>query len=234
MKRFASLALALIMIFALAVPAFAEVSPTGVVYYNIDTGIEGSGIVDASANKVAKDGDETVTFKASDDEGYFTYWIIEGDYTIVSGSLTEDTITIIPHSDVKAVASFSKEKDYLRMTAEAVTEEDGSAVVDIPRVLKGSDTVVTFTATDKAGTFVEWEFKCAYKLVEGNTKTKVVKIIPYTDVHGIAYFKHSATPSKPDDSSTSPKTGDMLYVIIAVMALACGAVVFSAYKLKKG
>ena len=222
------------MIFALAIPAFAEVSPTGVEYYKIDTGVEGMGTVDASANKVATDVDEAVTLVANDEGGYFTYWIIDGEYTIVDGSLTDSTITIIPNSDIDAIASFSKEKDYLNMTAKAVPEELGNAEVDIPRVRKGSDTVVTFTATETGGKFIEWKFDCAYKLVEGTLKSKVVKMIPYTDVDGTAYFETAAAPSKPDESSTSPKTGDPLLLVIPVMILALGAAVFATRKLIKG
>ena len=234
MKRFASIIMVLIMLFALTVTVYAEESPTAAPgYYRITASTEGSGTINTTTNKVEKNTDGTVTLTATDDEGYFTYWIISGEYKIVEGSLNDPVITIMPSSDIDAVASFSKEKDYLNMTVDAIPDELGNAYVDIPRVKKGENTVVTFTAEEDGGEFIEWKFDCAYELVSGTMTSKEVKIIPFTDVHGTAYFKAAPAPGKKDDSNTSPKTGDPLTVVIPVMALAFAAALFAAKKLRK-
>ena len=233
MKRFASIILVIAMLFTLAVSVAAEESPTPVDYYKINTDTEGSGSVTISTNKVEKDTDGTVTLTATNDEGFFTYWIIDGNYRIVDGSLTDSVITIVPESDIDAVGSFSVDKDYLTMTVECVPADLGKGEVDIPKVKKGTDTVVTFTATETGGDFIEWKFDCAYALVSGSLTSEVVKIIPYTDVHGTAYFKAAPTPGKQDDGKTSPKTGDPLMYLIPLMALALGAAVVAAKKLRK-
>ena len=119
------------------------------------------------------------------------------------------------------------------MTAVSDDESLGTASVDIEKVLKGSDTVVTFTATETNGTFIEWKFACDYKLVSGDLTSKEVKIIPYTDVEGFAYFKTAPAPDKPDNSGTAPRTGDPLPYVVTFMFLALGAAAVAVMKLKK-
>lgn len=235
MKRFAAITLALILMFTVAISVAAQESPSGKQFYKIDVSSEGSGTATSSTNKVEKDTGDTVTLTADPNQGFFTRWIIDGDYELLDGYSIEDPVIVIrPSSDIKAIASFSIEKDYLNMFAEADTPGQDTAEVDIPRVLKGSETEVTFTATEVDSEFIEWEFFCEYKIVSGDLKSKVVTIIPYTDVHGIAHFKQGTKPSpKPDDSETAPKTGDPLPYAIPVMALAFGAAVVATKKLKK-
>ena len=235
MKRFAALTLAFILMFTFAVSVAAQDSPVGKQYYSIEVSAEGSGSASSSTNKVEVDSDDTVTLTADPDQGYFTRWIIDGDYELVEGYTLEDPVIVIrPRSDINATASFSVDPNYLSMFVEVDTPGNGTAYVDLPKVQKGTETVVTFTAEEDGDEFIEWEFFCEYKIVSGDLKSKVIKIIPYTDIHAVAHFKNGQQqPSNPDDSEESPKTGDPLPYALPVMALAFGAAVVAAKKLKK-
>ena len=235
MKRFVALTLALMLALAMTVTAFAEETPSpgAKEYYKITVSSEGSGSAEASDVKVEKDSDGTVTLSAPADKGYFTRWIISGDYEILDGKTIYDpVITIRPISDIEAIASFSVDKDYLTMTVETVTDGNGTASVDKNKVLKGSDEEVTFTATEDGDEFVEWQLFCDYKIVSGSLTSKTLTVIPYTDIRAVAYFKISSGPN-PDDNPDSPKTGDPLPYVICFMAIALGAAVLASKKLKK-
>ena len=225
--------IALMLIFVFTVSAAAQSSPTGKEYYKISTDTQGSGTATASANKVEKESGETVTLTAVDEDGFFTRWIIDGDYELVDGATISDpVITVIPHSDLNVTGNFSVEEDYLNMTAVAVTPGHDTAAVAPARVRKGADEQVVFTATEVDSKFIEWEFQCDYKLVSGDLKSKTVTIIPYTDVKGIAYFEQGATPPNPDDSETAPRTGDPVLYVIPFMMMALAAAIVAAKKLK--
>lgn len=233
MKRFTSIVVALLLLITMAVSVTALESPTPKQYYNITTSAEGSGTCTASVNKVEKNTDGTVTLTANQDKGYFTRWIFrEGEYEILDGkTLSDPVITIIPRSDIDVTASFSVEENYLNMFVEVDTPGNGTAEVDIPKVLKGSDTQVTFTANEADDEFIEWEFFCEYTIVSGDLKSKTITIIPYTDIHGVAHFKQGAQPPKPDDSDTSPKTGDPAAKVLPFMILALCAAFVATRKL---
>ena len=235
MKRFVALILAVVMVFALAVGASALKSPEGKEYYKITSTVEYEGRTagDATSYKVEKNSDETITLTANAHDGFFTRWIISGGYEIVDGSLDSPVITIRPTSDVKAVASYRKEADYLTITVESVTNGNGYGTTDKSKVPVGSDEVVTLTAVEVNDTFEQWELYCDYTIVEGSLKSKVLKIIPYTDIRAVAYFKGASKSGTGDDSKTSPKTGDPLYAVIPFMAIALAAAFISMKKLKE-
>ncbi|WP_407383084.1 hypothetical protein [Ruminococcus sp.] len=117
MKKIISIALVLVMVFALtAVATSAKESPTGEKYYSISTDAEGAGTASADKNKIAKDAtgdDANVTLTATGNGGIFTKWIISGNYDIVSGDLNSAVIVIKPQSDVHATAFFTSDgKDH--------------------------------------------------------------------------------------------------------------------------
>ena len=232
MKKIVALLLAVVMVFAVAAVAFAEESPSPDRYYKVTTEVEGGGSASASTNKILKNSDGTVTLVASDDGGYFNRWLIKGSYEIVEGTLTDPIITIRPTSDIEAVANFTKEEGYLNITTEAVAPSDGTASVDKPRIAKDQGIVVTLTATETNGTFVEWDLQCDYNIVEGDLKSKVLKIEPLTDIHAIAYFKGASKPGDKDEDKTSPKTGDPLFAVIPFMMLALAAAFIASKKLR--
>lgn len=231
MKRIFAIALAIVLVFAFTVSVAAKSSPTGKQYYKITISVEGSGTARSSANKIIKASGDTVILTAEELDGYFTRWIITGDYDAVDGTISEKVFTIRPKSDIYAIANFSIDANVLHITGQAVG--GGSVIISHEVVGKGTDTIVTLTAVDGEEKFVEWEIKSDYKIVEGTLKTRVLKIIPYTDIVATARFNGAAKPGKPDDSDTSPRTGDPLYVVIPFMAIALAGLFISMKKLRK-
>ncbi len=107
-KIFAVLIAALIVVFA-AVPAFASPSPTkssGKYKVTMHNQNGGSG---SYTEQWDKDG-EHVTLKAHPNNGFtFTKWVIDGDYEIVKGKLTDDEIVLKLKSDIDVTPQFKKE-----------------------------------------------------------------------------------------------------------------------------
>ena len=234
MRKFLALMLALVIAASLVVTVSAATyeSPTPKQYYNVTTSTEGSGTVSADPNKVEQGSGDTTTLKAVNGDGFFTLWIIQGSYEIISGTLESPDLVIRPLSDVNVTACFTVDPDYYTITTEAVGA--GSAAANPGRVRKGSRGTSTLTATEEGGTFVKWELQCDYEIVEGSLTSKVLVIRPLTDVHAIAYFKEANKDAgKKDEGSTSPKTGDISMIFIAVMLLAAGAAVFAVKKIRE-
>ena len=241
MKKVLSIALILVVAFTLTISAAAEyISPVPKEYYDINIGVEPNtnyGTAIASSDKVQRDSDDTVTLTASDKNGFFNDWVIEGDFEIVEGDLNSPVIKIRPKSDIKATANFSKEKDNWTFTVEA--NGKGTASVKPSKLPKGSDELVTFTATDGEGKFIKWELQFQYDIVEGSLTSKKLVVRPHSDINAIAYFTGAATPDSPttkpnggNGSNNSPKTGDPLFLIIALVAAAFGTGVFAFRKIK--
>lgn len=135
-----------------------------------------------------------------------------------------------------AAAESPEKVKYYSMTAEAIG--NGEATVSPAKVEIGSDGTATFTATEKGGKFIRWEFQCDYDVVSGtvtnDTSTdKVVVLKPKSDIHGIAYFEGGSTPDQKDSGTTAPKTGDMTLVFVGILLLALGASVFAFKKIKE-
>ena len=115
MKKLVSIVLALVMIFALTSTVAAEVSPVGKDHYTIIVGYDpadgslGTADSDKKTVKVdatGKDGEVTLTAEQRAD-GEFVEWVIDGEYEIVSGSLTDPVLVIRPLSDIEAIAKFT-------------------------------------------------------------------------------------------------------------------------------
>ena len=242
MKKVISIALIVMMVLAMTVSASALVSPTPTDYYNMTVGSEGRGHAETSTDKVEVNSDDSVTFTAYEDGGYFTKWIVDGEYDVISGSEYDPEFVIKPHSDVNAIASFSEEKDYLNVYTKSQPAEYGDCSAEPSRIEKGSDGTSTLTATEKnGGTFQEWVLECEYEIVSGDLKSKVLVIRPKTDVYATAYFtkpgEPATEPSKPtepgkDDSGSSPKTGYPLFLLFGVMGIALIAGGFAVKKIK--
>lgn len=117
MKKKILMAIVVALLTFSAIPVMAADSPTASAVYNITVGDktvskEGSSGIKVNGGKISistgvvKIGEE-VTLTATPNKGNkFSKWIIEGDYTIVSGNLTDATITIIPNSDLDIDAEF--------------------------------------------------------------------------------------------------------------------------------
>ena len=81
---------------------------------------------------VVKEG-KKVTLKAKANKGKkFSKWEIDGDFTIVSGSLTSDSITIIPNGDVDVDATFDPVKDGKGEGESKLVEPENESGVQAP------------------------------------------------------------------------------------------------------
>ena len=232
MKKVISIALVAMMIFALATASFyAADSPKPEGKYKVTVSTEGSGTAASSTISVAEDG--TVTLTATEGDGYFTKWIMTGNYTVVSGDEYSPVFTIKPTSDITAIASFSVEKDYLTIFVD--NSGDGSVSANPTKVKKGSGDTVTLTATEKDAPFTGWTLACEYEIVEGSLTSKTLVIKPLTDVHATAYFGKDvpANNSGTNGGSTSPQTGDYTVAMIALILMAMGLGAFAVKKIKE-
>lgn len=107
-KIFAVLVAAMIVVFA-AVPAFAVPSPTKSSGQYKVTMHNQNGGAGSYTEKKDKDG-QHVTLTAHPKNGYtFTKWVIEGDYEITKGSLTDDEIVVLLKSDIDVTPQFKGE-----------------------------------------------------------------------------------------------------------------------------
>lgn len=120
MKKKLLVAAAVSLLTLSSVSVMAANSPIADEYYNITiddqtTGKEGNTTVEVPGGTITTstgivEVGEEVTLTADADDGYtFKKWVIEGDYTIVDGSLEEGTITIIPNEDLNVNAEFVDE-----------------------------------------------------------------------------------------------------------------------------
>ncbi len=100
MKKFFAMLMIVAMMFAIAIPMSAEISPKPQPEVDTEVIPEAGGAVTEKDN-----GDGTVTLTVNPTKGYdFIKWVITGEYELVSGKLTDTTITIRPTTDVKAQA----------------------------------------------------------------------------------------------------------------------------------
>lgn len=245
MKRVISIALVALMIFALTVSASALDSPGPKDYYKIEVGSQGKGHATESTDKVEIGTDNTVTFNAYEDGGFFTKWIIDGKYTIVSGDEYSPVLVVRPESNVNATAYFSEEKDYLNVFVTVDPEGYGEAHADPQKVKKNSDGTITLTASGtNGGTFNVWALTGDYEIVSGDLNSATLVIRPFTDVYATAYFtKPGETPTQPkgegDDETpekggpkSSPKTGYPLFIVFGLLGLAMIGGVVATKKIK--
>lgn len=100
---------------------------------------------------------------------------------------------------------------------------------------------VRLTALKKNNaSFIGWDISGKYEIVSGTLKDSVIVVRPLSDIHAVAKFTdNTSTPDqqkateKPNSSSTSPKTGDPLLIILGLAALALGAGAFAVKKIKE-
>ncbi|MCH5303895.1 MAG: hypothetical protein J1E41_03440 [Ruminococcus sp.] len=107
MKKTLSLLVAAIILVLSAMPAFAVVSPTASKEYKVimHNPNGGSG---SYTTKTDKDG-KHATLTAHPKNGYeFSKWVIEGDYVLEDGELTDDVISVLLNSDIHVYPQFKK------------------------------------------------------------------------------------------------------------------------------
>lgn len=106
MKKIIAVLLAVVMVFALAVSTAALISPTPDDYNDIKVVVDGNGKAEADKYKVKKGSGDDVTLTATETTDSFINWTIDGEYVIVSGSLSSKVLVIEPESDIVATAHF--------------------------------------------------------------------------------------------------------------------------------
>lgn len=128
MKKIVSIILAVAILLAITAVTCSAAedydSPGGKPYYSIDVDTDGDGSATADKSKISKtaSGDDTkVKLSGTSKGGDFLGWTIEGDYEIVSGTLKDLELEIIPKSDIKAYASFSSSSSSKTTTTEKTT-----------------------------------------------------------------------------------------------------------------
>lgn len=157
MKKLLIPLLVLAMICSLSLCAFAESvqSPTAPVVYEVVVNQPDKNV--GSVNRV-DNADGTITFTVSaEDEATFTKWVLEGDYEIVSGSLTSKTITIRPKADnVKVNTVFNGEETTTAAadTTTAATSGDSNGSATSPETGAPVAAVAVVLATAMGAAFV--------------------------------------------------------------------------------
>ena len=126
-KRVCALIAVALLIFS-SVTVMAANSPVAPDYYEITVGgqtvgkngatniVTNGGKISISSGVIEAGKQVTLTAKA-DKNNKFSKWLINGDYEIVSGSLTDSSITIIPKGNIDIDAEF------VTSEGEPVTEE---------------------------------------------------------------------------------------------------------------
>ena len=105
MKKFLSLAVMLVLAMTMSVCSFAANSPVGKPQFSVDIVSNSTG-TEKTTTKVVQNGDQLI-LTAEDSTYKFEKWIIEGEYELVKGALTDKEITIIPKADLKVNAKYS-------------------------------------------------------------------------------------------------------------------------------
>ncbi|MBR4880756.1 MAG: hypothetical protein IKU19_02415 [Clostridia bacterium] len=99
MRKIFAILMVVAMLFAIAVPVSAEISPKPLPDVEVEIVPGGGEITDVD------NGDGTITLTVDPSKGNdFVKWEISGEYEIVSGSLTDKVIIIRPITSVKAEA----------------------------------------------------------------------------------------------------------------------------------
>ena len=107
MKKLFSIALAIVMMIFAVVPAFAAISPTAGIEYDVI--IENTEGGKGSYTSEIIDGEKVVILTANSKDGYeFSRWEIDGKYTVLEGSLKSKVLKVVINSDIVATPYFTK------------------------------------------------------------------------------------------------------------------------------
>lgn len=210
MKRLLSLVIVVLMLCTLGMSVFADSfespgNPQGITVV-VDT--PGG---DATFEYDEEDG--VYKIKADVDEGHqFVKFYIIGEYTIITGSLTEPYIVIKAGKGVEVHAVFDTDSG-IHATVEEATK-GGTA-----SVYTEADATFRFSAKTNSGyKFVKWTITGEYTIISGSLTSEEVVIKATTDVHGAAYWNGDGKGNQ------SPQTGYEVagFVCVALVSL-CGA-----------
>jgi hypothetical protein len=177
MKKLIALLISAVIVLSISVPSFADnvISPEKPENYVVTcNGVQGA--KDGTTSSVPK-GDQ-ITLTADKTKGTFDKWTIDGKYTIVSGGLDTDTITIKPDSDLTVTANFKINPDIsykvLCFGVDGITN-GGYTVVN-----QGS--YFTVTPDKKMGTFSKWAITGSYDIISGGLDKETLTLMPKSDL----------------------------------------------------
>lgn len=126
MKKIFAMLMIVAMMFAIAIPMAAEISPKPQPEVETEVIPEGGGNITEKDN-----GDGTITLTIEPNKGNdFVKWVITGEYELVSGKLTDKTITIRPITDVKAQAQL-KTQSTVKPTPSPNTQSPSTGVAPV-------------------------------------------------------------------------------------------------------
>ncbi len=138
MKKFLSVLLAMSLMLAFGVSAFAASSPSADKYYNVEATVAVVGSGEATAAPSVLKAGETSVLTAIAAEGYvFDHWEIDGAYEISQGTVNDSTLTIVivpgagskPNltADVVAVAHFKSVSGEVTTGEQVTAKPDNSS-----------------------------------------------------------------------------------------------------------
>ena len=88
--------------------------------------------------------------------------------------------------------------------------------------------------------FVDWTIDGKYEIISGSLTDPVLVIKPLSDIDALAKFvapgttpDSSSKPANPDNSKSSPKTADPLWIVLGMAVLALGAGALAVKKIKE-
>lgn len=132
MKKIVAIGMVVAMLLTLVVSAVAvdlNPSPTkpGTEYKIVVQASDGGSAI----YKINEDGSLTLIAKPAPGH-QFTKWIIEGDYVVVTGTITDAEFTIMPKSDIYALASFDgKTTPSVKPWEDEDSPKTGNAIIPV-------------------------------------------------------------------------------------------------------
>ena len=149
MKKFLAVLFSVVILATfMAVPALAEKSPEGEVVHKVEITTNSTG-EDVTTTHEVKDG-ETITLTKTEGSDYeFKGWVITGDYEIVSGTLTSDTIVIKPLGDITVEELYDVETESGDPNDSDKAPQTGNGALMVT-VLLTAGAIVAMVATKKA------------------------------------------------------------------------------------
>ena len=199
MKKLIALFISVVLILSMGIPAFADSvnSPESPINYVVTCyGVQG--VKDGSTSSVIKGSQVTLT--ADKTRGVFDKWTISGKYTVVSGGLDKDTITIKPDSDVTVTANFNPNPQVsYKVTCIGVSGVKNGGIITVDQ---GNN--FTVTPNETLGTFFRWGITGSYDVVSGALNEKTLTLTPKSNLIVVASIINIKTnQSSPTDANNS-------------------------------
>lgn len=191
----------------------------------------------------------------------FSCWRFTGKYEMVQGTVNENdesldkTVVVRPLSDLKAVACFEEDNAYFYMVDVDTNSDAYKPLIEQGECIKGENW--TFSVPKDLEGFVRWEFSGEYEVIQGTvdengiSADRTVELKPLGGIEAFARFEESADDSAKEDdqtatadqvtpdqnkannAKTSPKTGDLLFVIAGILLIAAGTGTYAIKRIRE-